>query len=685
MRAFRYCALLFLAVILVLPQTAFSSQRVVLLESFTNVSCPPCASSNPITHQFVEDYGTALVLNVQYHMSWPSATDPFYLTDIADNDAVRAYYGVNAVPDLVTDGLNDPAPGNYAALEATVMKRILTDAPLEIIVTATVVGDQVTVNADITAVDDVPASDLVVRIALVEPYVGYAEPPGSNGETEFYCSMRDMLPAFAGTALAITNGQTVGVSETSTLDPAWQDVYAVVWVQNNADQDVLQAASTLVRPDYAMCYGGRKGGDIVELLTMAPFHTVVSNVGTQSDIYDLHLEKDLPPSWSASICIGTTCYPPFMTDFEVPLASLTQQEVIIDITPLENQGSGTVTMTATSRSDPTQTWSKTVMVMTAGDDVLLVDDDSGEAWETYYAQAIGATGKSQAIWDASTFGPPNGDQLGHYGTVVWSSGFGPPTADGVTGLTSYLDAGGSLLLSGQLVGYYTFAGGAPVEGQDFYNDYLGANFVDYLFQKVSVEGIVDDCIGGGLAFDLSGGDGADNSEYPENLEAYGDGVLCMEFSNNKGGAAVHLDNGTFKTVFLSFGFEGVATLADRELLMSRSLDFLGSEVTAVPGDQISRPFLASLPLAIPNPFNPSTAIKFDIGGTISTSLNVSVFDLRGRLVATLHDGLAAPGLQSIIWDGRDASGQNAASGVYLARVLMADLGVSESFKMTLAK
>lgn len=188
-----------------------------------------------------------------------------------------------------------------------------------------------------------------------------------------------------------------------------------------------------------------------------------------------------------------------------------------------------------------------------------------------------------------------------------------------------------------------------------------------------------------MAFALSGGDGADNSEYPESLEAYGDGVLCMEFSNNKGGAAVHLDNGIFKTVFLSFGFEGIATQADRELLMSRSLDFLGSDASAVPGDQVSRAFLASLPRASPNPFNPSTTIKFDIGGTIPTNLNVSVFDLRGRLVATVHDGLAAPGPQSITWDGRNASGRNAASGVYLTRVLMADLGVDESFKMTLAK
>ena len=39
----------------------------------------------------------------------------------------------------------------------------------------------------------------------------------------------------------------------------------------------------------------------------------------------------------------------------------------------------------------------------------------------------------------------------------------------INGLTSYLDAGGSLLMSGQLIGYYSFSGGAPLEGQVFYN------------------------------------------------------------------------------------------------------------------------------------------------------------------------------------------------------------------------
>ncbi len=683
MRVIRPCTLVLLALALVLPQAALSSQRIVLLESFTNVSCPPCASSNPITHQFVEDYGTPLVLNVQYHMSWPSATDPFYLTDTAANDAVRAYYGVNAVPDLVTDGVNAPAPGDYAALEATVQPRILTDSPLEITVSTTVVGDQITVDADVTAVSDVPASGLVLRIALVEPYVAFAEPPGSNGETEFHCSMRDMMPAFGGTAFSITNGQTLQFSEASTLDPTWQDIYAVVWVQNNEGKEVLQAAASLVRPDYAMFYGGMKGGDIAELTTMTSFSTVVSNVGAQSDTYDLYLEKNLPPSWAASVCIGATCYPPFITEFEVSLASLAQQEVIIDITPLETTGSGTVTMTAISRGDGTQAWTKTFMVMTAGDDVLLVDDDGGEAWETFYTQAIGTTDKSQAIWDASTFGPPTSDQLGHYGTVIWSSGFGPPTVGAINGLTSYLDAGGSLLMSGQLIGYYSFSGGAPLEGQVFYNDYLGASFVEYLFQSVSVEGLAGDVLGDGMAFDLGGGDGADNSDYPEDLEANGDGILSMEFSNNKGGAAVHLNNGTYKTVFLSFGFESIATQADRELLMSRALTFLEPEVSAVPGGQVGRAFLATAPLATPNPFNPSTTIKFDIGGTLPTELKVNVFDVRGRRVATLHDGLATPGPQSFTWDGKTAGGRNVASGVYLAQVQVADM--LKSFKMTLTK
>jgi len=45
-------------------------------------------------------------------------------------------------------------------------------------------------------------------------------------------------------------------------------------------------------------------------------------------------------------------------------------------------------------------------------------------------------------------------------------------------------------------------------------------------------------------------------------------------------------------------------------------------------------------------------------------------DRRGRLVRTLHDGMAhlPAGPHEFLWDGRDDTGQNVSSGVYFVRM-----------------
>jgi hypothetical protein len=75
--------------------------------------------------------------------------------------------------------------------------------------------------------------------------------------------------------------------------------------------------------------------------------------------------------------------------------------------------------------------------------------------------------------------------------------------------------------------------------------------------------------------------------------------------------------------------------------------------------------------AVPNPFNPRTEIVFEISET--GTAKVEVWDVRGRLVATLYAGTAAAGINRVAWDGRDASGADVASGIYLASVRFGDV------------
>jgi hypothetical protein len=69
---------------------------------------------------------------------------------------------------------------------------------------------------------------------------------------------------------------------------------------------------------------------------------------------------------------------------------------------------------------------------------------------------------------------------------------------------------------------------------------------------------------------------------------------------------------------------------------------------------------------IPNPFNPTTTIRFTLPSR--TPVNLSIFDTTGRLVRTLVDGVEESGTHSRIWDGRDNSARPVRSGIYFYRL-----------------
>ena len=73
----------------------------------------------------------------------------------------------------------------------------------------------------------------------------------------------------------------------------------------------------------------------------------------------------------------------------------------------------------------------------------------------------------------------------------------------------------------------------------------------------------------------------------------------------------------------------------------------------------------SLSRNYPNPFNPETSISFAIPEAVRVSL--SVYNLLGRKVATLYEGMTAPGYYTVRWDG-----SNMASGVYFYRLQAGD-------------
>jgi len=67
--------------------------------------------------------------------------------------------------------------------------------------------------------------------------------------------------------------------------------------------------------------------------------------------------------------------------------------------------------------------------------------------------------------------------------------------------------------------------------------------------------------------------------------------------------------------------------------------------------------------AWPNPFNPQTAIHFDLGEP--QRVRVEIYNLQGARLRVLADGPLASGPHSLTWDGTDAAGRSLGSGTFL--------------------
>ena len=67
----------------------------------------------------------------------------------------------------------------------------------------------------------------------------------------------------------------------------------------------------------------------------------------------------------------------------------------------------------------------------------------------------------------------------------------------------------------------------------------------------------------------------------------------------------------------------------------------------------------------PNPFNPSTIIQYEVAEQCHVRL--VVYDILGREVAILEDGVKPAGIHHALWNGYDKNGMLAGTGLYLFR------------------
>ncbi len=89
-------------------------------------------------------------------------------------------------------------------------------------------------------------------------------------------------------------------------------------------------------------------------------------------------------------------------------------------------------------------------------------------------------------------------------------------------------------------------------------------------------------------------------------------------------------------------------------------------VTGIVDEVISLPSTVYLGNNYPNPFNSSTTIQYTLPRR--EYVRLAIYNISGQLVKTIENGVRSIGVYTAIWDGTDARGRSATSGIYFYRL-----------------
>ncbi len=591
-----------------------------------------------------------------------------------DNAGRTGYYGVGSIPHLRFNGGSPLVGAGTDVIDGSVYEPIIVNligqsTPVKMSISSHSFASgtaHVTVDLDLEG-DLVNPAQTRLQIAIVEDHLTY-------GGTDYHNIPRDMLPS---QVLPISlAGQSQQVTLNFTPDPAWNtaNLRLIAFVQDDVTKEVIQSCNSVTSMPYSMRYYAQGDRIKVGAGPVAFDGSAVFNAGTNNDSYAITMDTSgLPAGWSADFSYDGGNY----TDVTVPLSP--DERALFQVTiDAAGSGDGEVIITLHAQSGRVNDRTISYRVITSDYQVLLVDDDGVESFDsTYFAPAIAAAGKSVATWDRNAGVPPK-SVLDAFDIVVWECGWTFPSVDenDRAVLAEYLDGGGNLFITGQDIGWeLTDLGGTALS---WYNNYLHATYIADDTNMLTLQGVPGDPITAGLSLAISGGDGANNQQYPSDIDprgAFASTILTYDASRNGG---IKVDTGVYKVVYLSFGFEAISTAADREALMQGIIDWMAPVDSGV-GDDL--PYAVRKLENVPNPFNPMTNIRFSVGA--DTRVKLEVYDVKGRLIRSLADGLRHQGDHQVTWDGHDNDGRALPSGTYFCRV--ESDGKAESLKMMLVR
>ncbi len=143
-----------------------------------------------------------------------------------------------------------------------------------------------------------------------------------------------------------------------------------------------------------------------------------------------------------------------------------------------------------------------------------------------------------------------------------------------------------------------------------------------------------------------------------------DGRLYVDIVSLDGFVPAEVGN-LFSVAFSGADHEAAGLTLDKIEVSDRDGNVSIESAQAV---RITLPKAFALSQNSPNPFNPSTTIKYQVPEGDAAKVQIVVFNVRGQKVITLVDELKESGDYTVNWNGTSTSGHRVSSGVYFYRM-----------------
>ncbi len=380
-----------------------------------------------------------------------------------------------------------------------------------------------------------------------------------------------------------------------------------------------------------------------------------------------------------------------MGDFDVLNTSPVQFRITAEVQPMIDTFWVTVTSDSLSMPVGSAEFSTDLPIEVAigGSQVLIVDDDRGDDYESVYEDILYSQLVPYETWSVNDSGVPSGSKLIEYPMVFWHTGDSSAqiSSGDIAALKYFMDARGNLLLSTN-AGVYDLA---SIDSQ-FMADYFGAAATGESDELPMYIGVDGSRLGGDSVKYRGENGGWTQLPYVTPM-GIGEPEFLLSGNTSAVVGVTVLEEEGHRSVLLSFAIEtmkntstGYGTASD---LISDIIDFFevsaGIHTDVDDGRGGALPGSFTLGQNYPNPFNPTTTISYTlrpIAGSLPTT-NLAVFNLLGQRVVTLVNEAQLPGIYTVNWDGRNQAAQPIASGVYFYRLSRGD--DSQTRKMILLK